>query len=256
MKLIFNLLRCVVIAGLSQCSLLHAEPLEVGADISLKGVLKELAESFPGNTSNIQVRLNLAPSGILREKIEEGKESFDIFIGTSQSEIAALSKIKKVYDATTIRLAENHVVLVSVWPVKTEKNWLELAETQWKRMVLANPQTTMSGVVAQNLLGAEGFLENWSGQIIYESSSEKVLEWVKRARADAGVLYYSDTVQLRPLETFHVFEIDAMRAFPIIYYGVVLSTARDVKESEYFLKFIADEAQDAIWQRWGFNPKN
>ncbi|MEZ5405240.1 MAG: molybdate ABC transporter substrate-binding protein [Verrucomicrobiia bacterium] len=244
----------VILFFASYLSVFATEPsfLEVGADVSLRGVLSELAETFAGSVSNIQVRLNLAPSGVLREKIAEGKEVLDVFIATSQGEIAVLAKLGKVYDVSQTRLGETYVVLVSAWPVKGNQDWTELAETQWKRMVIANPETTMSGVVAQNLLGAEGFLESWSGQIIYENSSEKVLDWIKRAKADAGVLYNSDAFQLRPRETFHMFELDPMRSFPVIYYGATLSVSSHVEESGKFLNFISAEAQRKIWQKWGF----
>ena len=232
------------------CSLAFSETLKIAADVSLKGVLSELAQDFTETMSTNQIQLNFASSGILRKKIRE--ENWDLIIGASKAEINLLTEEQIVKKESIKALAKNRLVVVSAWPVKGEKSWMERAATDWKRLVVANPDTSMSGVAARMVLEKEGFLESWREKIVYENSSEKVLEWIKRGKADAGFLYQSDIVYLKPKETFSVFEVDEMLYTSLQYYGAILKSDRLTQTTDLFLDWLARESNRSIWKAWGF----
>lgn len=232
------------------CSSGFSETLKIAADVSLKGVLSELAQNFTGAASTNQIQLNFAPSGILRKKIKE--ENWDVIIMTTKGEMQLLTEAQLIEKESIKALAKNRLVVVSAWPVKGTKSWMERAETEWKRLVVANPDTTMSGVAARMVLEAEGFLESWRGKMIYESSSEKVLEWIKRGKADAGFLYQSDIVYLKPKETFSVFEVNEMLYPSIQYYGAILKTSLSAPKAGIFLDWLTQESNRSVWKAWGF----
>ena len=230
------------------CQSSFSYTLKVAADISLREILSHLSQDFTGTVTTNFIELNFAPSGVLRKNINE--ENWDIIIMASKGEIDLLSQGGIVEKDSIKLLAKNRLILVTAWPRKNQKSWMELAETEWKRIILASPDTSMSGVGAQMLLEKEGFLDSLKGKIIYEKNSEKVLEWVKRAKADAGFIYQSDLIFLKPRETFSLFEIDDMLYSPIQYYGAILKKTGFPHEAQTFLNFIA--SQVLIWEKWGF----
>lgn len=229
--------------------------LEVAADSSLKGVLSELAASYADEPGRPDVQLSLAPSAVIREQIEKGSSGLDIFVAASPGEIERLSAGQLTRDDTVRTLAENEIVLASAWATDNPNApWEMLAMYAWERIALANPEKTMSGVAARGLLEGLNLVEDLRGKIYYENDSNRVLEKVRRAQVNAGIIYRSDVTHLRPRETFRVYDLPRTNQPPILYCAVVLRAAGAPEPAKAFVDFLHSPSNQAVWAKWGFSP--
>lgn len=229
--------------------------LEVAADSSLKSVLSELAASYADQPGHPNVQLNLAPSAVIREQIERGSSGLDIFVAASPGEIEKLSSGQFTRDASVRTLAENEIVLASSWAADNPNApWEMLAMYSWERIAVTNPEKAMSGVAARNLLEALGMAEDLRGKIYYENDSNRVLEKVKRAQVNAGIIYRSDVTQLRPRETFRVYDLPRTNQPPILYCAVVLRASSLQEPAQAFVDFLHSPSNQQVWAKWGFSP--
>lgn len=232
-----------------------APRLEVAADSSLKAVLSDLAASFADQPGRPEVQLSLAPSAVIREQIEKGSSGLDIFVAASPGEIEKLSAGQFTRDDTVRTLAENEIVFASAWAADNPNApWDMLAMHAWERIALANPEKTMSGVAARGLLEGLGLAEELRHKIYYENDSNRVLEKIKRAQVSAGIIYRSDVTQLKPRETFRVYDLPRTNQPPILYCAVVLRESKLQEPSAAFVNFLHSPSNQAAWARWGFSP--
>lgn len=229
--------------------------LEVAADSSLKAVLSELAASYADQPGRPEVQLSLAPSAVIREQIEKGSSGLDIFVAASPGEIEKLSSGQFTRDDTVRTLAENEIVFASAWATDNPNApWDMLAMYSWERIALANPEKTMSGVAARGLLEGLGLAEDLRGKIYYENDSNRVLDRLKRAQVSAGIIYRSDVTQLKPRETFRVYDLPRTNQPPILYCAVVLRESQLLEPATAFVDFLHSPSNQATWARWGFSP--
>ncbi len=229
--------------------------LEVAADSSLKSVLSELAGSFADLPGRPEVQLSLAPSAVIREQIEKGSSGLDVFVAASPGEIERLSAGQFTRDDTVRTLAENEIVFASAWAGDNPNApWDMLALHAWERIALANPEKTMSGVAARRLLEGLGLIEDLRGKIYYENDSNRVLEKIKRAQVSAGIIYRSDVAQLKPRETFRVYDLPGTNQPPIMYCAVVLRQSPLPEPAAAFVAFLHSPSNQPVWAKWGFSP--
>ncbi len=229
--------------------------LEVAADSSLKSVLSELAATYADQPAHPDVQLSLAPSGVIREQIERGSSGLDIFVAASPGEVEKLSAGQFTRDDTVRTLAENEIVLASAWPADNPNApWDMLAMYAWERIAVANPEKAMSGVAARGLLEALGLAEDLRGKIYYENDSNRLLEKVKRAQVSAGIIYRSDVTQLKPRETFRVYDLPHTNQPPILYCAVVLRESQLQEPARAFVEFLHAPTNQTVWAKWGFSP--
>ncbi len=235
----------------------RGQALQVGADTSLRQVLAEIALRYSEARAGEKVQLNIAPSGVVREQALKNDE-LDVFLGAAPGELEVLSKAGRTLDETATVFARNGIVLVAAWADKetSERAWTSLAQLDWERIAVANPDTSMSGVAARAVFEKLEILEDLTGRIIYENDSDRVLRAVQRAQANAGVIYRSDQVYLKPRETFRAWALPEADHPPIVYSGVVLKHSRRPEEARAFLAFAGSAEAGEIWERHGFElPK-
>lgn len=229
--------------------------LEVAADSSLKAVLSELAAVYADEPGRPDVQLSLAPSAVIREQIEKGSSGLDVFVAASPGEIEKLSAGQFTRDETVRALAENEIVLASAWATENPNApWEMLAMYAWERIAVANPEKTMSGVAARGLLEGLDLVEDLRGKVYYENDSNRVLERVKRAQVSAGIIYRSDVTQLRPRETFRVYDLPRTNQPPIMYCAVVLRASQSAEFAKAFVDFLHSPSNQPVWAKWGFSP--
>lgn len=232
-----------------------APRLEVAADSSLKAVLSELAAAYADQQGNPNVQLSLAPSAVIREQIERGSSGLDIFVAASPKEIEKLSAGQFTRDTTVRTLAENEIVLASAWAADNPSApWEMLALYAWERIAVTNPEKAMSGVAAKGMLEAIGLAEDLRGKIYYENDSNRVLEKVKRAQVSAAIIYRSDVTQLKPRETFRVYDLPRTNQPPIVYCAVVLRESNLQEPALAFVEFLRAPTNQTVWAKWGFSP--
>lgn len=229
--------------------------LQVGADTSLRSVLRDLAQTFADGEGNPDVQLNIAPSGIIRRHVENNEGALDIVVAAAPGEIEVLAKQGKIRTDTARTLAENELVVVTAWPGKTwGRPWVSLARLDWNRIAVASVENAMSGVGALALFKNATIYAAVEEKLIHETDSERVLDALRRARVDAAVIYRSDVGILKPRDSFEVFEVGDIPYPPIVYSAAVLSSCKNVEGAKVFIAHLAKTENQEVWARHGFQP--
>ena len=224
------------------------------ADVSLKKVLQELAQSWADSLpSNPQVPLSLTNAGTIRNKIMDG-EVWDVVISPDVDDVKAMTDKGLLLAPGQRSLARNTLVVYGRHALIKDDDleWFDLIGTEWKRVALGNPDLVTSGRVAKRALDKHDLYDG-DHQKLYTvaPNEERVLAVAEGERADAIFVYKTDLVGIN-LPGFEGYPLKAEDAPPVFYVASIAAKSKNPDLGRAFLDYLTGESARAIWIKYGF----
>jgi molybdate transport system substrate-binding protein len=241
--------RVVLVSGLF-CQVARAEMIRVGAAISLREAMTEIAKMYKADVSD-DVELNFGSSGQLAAQIENGAR-IDLFISAANAQVEQLVKDRLVDQATRRVVAGNDLVLIVPAAAKDPPTgFKDLAERRFKRIAIGNPKTVPAGEYAMQTLKAMKLAEAVEARLIFGTNVRQVLDYVERGEVSAGVVYATDAREAG--ERVKVVEkAEAATHKPIEYPAVIIRSSKNPAAAKRFLDYLGGEKARKILAEKGF----
>lgn len=227
-----------------------AEPvsLTIAAAASLQDAAQELKTIYTDKHPDIQITYTFASSGTLQKQIEEGAPA-DLFISAGKSQMDALVDKKLIKDDSRQNLLGNELVLIA----KKDSNissFEDLTDKSAAKISIGTPETVPAGKYAKETLTTMNLWDKVQPKLVMAKDVRQVLTYVETGNVDAGLVYRSDTVQMK--ESKIVATAPAGSSKPIVYPMAVIASSKHPQEAADFEAFLASDEAMQVFIKYGF----
>lgn len=243
-------MKTLIVAILALTTLARADSIHVSAAISLKESLESAAKLFEAKTA-VHVDLDIGASGMLETQIVNGAPC-DVFIAAADKQVDDLIDKKLAGRATRRLIARNAMVLIIPPGQPGPRTFADLAGDTVKKIAAGEPRTVPAGDYAKQIFESLKLTDAVKPKLIFGANVRQVLDYVKRAEVDAGLVYRSDAMSAKAGVTM-VAEADPAWCKPIDYPAVIPSAATHVKEATAFVEFLSSDVVQAELIKHGFS---
>jgi molybdate transport system substrate-binding protein len=243
MKKIFILILCLF-ATFS----LHAE-LTVFAAASTTNVMKDLAVAYEEQGGS-HVIFNFASSGALARQIDAGAPA-DVFVSANVKWMTFLNEKELIKPSSITTVAHNALVLISPpgKPFDVEMtSSFDFSSAFEGLLAVGDFKSVPAGAYAKQSLEALGWFSSFEERFVKGNNVRKVLLFVEKDEAGAGIVYSTDAVQSGKVEILGTFPEDTHK--PIVYPAGVCKSCDS--ESFAFVAFLGSSEAKEIWHKYGF----
>ena len=229
-----------------------AEPITVGAAISLKDALTDIAHCYESDTAQ-KIDLAFGSSGQLAAQIRNGAP-IDLFISASPKQIDDLAKANLIDQTTRRTIATNTLVLIApAASTDPPKSWQDLTNPKFKRIAIGDPRTVPAGEYAAQTLESLHLSDALNDRLVYGSNVRQVLSYVERNEVPAGIVYLTDAQQSGNKIKL-IAKADPSTHDPITYPAADLKSSPHHEAALQFLNYITIETSRSILTKKGFTP--
>ena len=248
-KIISRILVFVVIGGLIVSPAAAADEIIVSAAASLTNVMTEIRRSFEAMHPDIHVLCNFASSGSLVQQMANGAP-VDVFASASSHHMDR-AEVQGLIDSRTKRIfAFNELAVIVPSRSGVSVNRVsDLCATNFKKIVLGHPDSVPAGRYAKIFLDAHGMWHTLYDRLVYTNSVRQVLDYIRRAEADAGFVYVTDAVIA---ENRVRIVLDANKSLNISYPIAVTRMTKHRRPAVAFCEYVTGLQGQAILLAYGF----
>ena len=212
--------------------------------------LTDIVEAFSGNYQDVppgtKVTVSVGASSTLARQIAAGAPA-GVYLSASPEWTTFLQEEGQVQRAP-VALAQNRLVLVGA---PDAAPLVDLADLRGiERIAVADPAHVPAGRYAHEVLSQAGLWDKLQDQLLPALDVRAAVMAVSTGRADVAFAYASDTLVVPRLRVVLALPEELQPAITIV--GAV--TSRGDMQAEAFLAFLADPAQAAVWEAFGFRP--
>ena len=242
---------CLFIASL--CATASAETIRVGAAISLKDAVSEIAKSFEADGGD-KVEFTFGSSGQIQAQVRTGAADIDVFISAANKQVDELAREGLLVEETRRNVAGNTLVLIVPATVTGAAAGFDaLADPALTRLAIGEPKTVPAGQYAMQVLAKLGLDEKLADKLVYGANVRQVLDYVERGEVSAGIVYATDAreagarvrvIAAAPRELHD----------PIVYPAVVVRASRKHDAAKRFLDYLKSPAARRALADRGFTP--
>ncbi len=228
--------------------LLGGEPLKVGAAISLRDVLSEIAAKYE-KAGGPHVEWAFGSSGQLVEQIRQGAP-LDAIVVASRSFATILEREKLVEAPGFVVVAGNRIVLAAPKAAKSPpKSFEELTDARIKRIAIGDPATVPVGEYAMQVIRSLKLDEKLKDRLVYGTNARQVLAYLQSGEVDAGIVFSTDAASAA--DSVQEMQIaDKSWHQPVEYLAASIRGGKNKAEAAAFIKFVlSDESQSHFEQR-------
>jgi molybdate transport system substrate-binding protein len=221
----------------------------VFAAASLTDALEEIGAAYTDST-DVEVRFNLAGSNLLARQIAEGAPA-DLFASADEGRMDFLDKKGLLVAGTRVSLLSNTLVIVvrgdSRLAIESEA---DLARPEVGSIAVAEPQSVPAGIYAKQHLERLGLWTKISGRVIPTENVRAALAAVESGNVEAGIVYKTDAAISKKVRI--AYEVAAADGPRISYPFAVLTSAADPAAARQFLDYLASDSCRVVFHRYGF----
>jgi molybdate transport system substrate-binding protein len=227
-----------------------ADTIRVGAAISLKDALTEIAADYEKRTGD-RVEFPFGSSGQVMAQVNGGAP-LDAFISAADKQVDALAARGLVDPESRRVVAGNTLVLIVARDADRSIDSFEaLGSGAVSRMAIGEPKTVPAGEYAAQVLAKLKLKDAVAGRLVYGSNVRQVLNYVARGEVTAGVVYATDARQAgdkvkvvaTASENWHD---------PIVYTAVLVKKSRNAAAARRFLDHLATDDARRVLRARGF----
>lgn len=211
---------------------------EVAADLRRAGALDVHIET--GSTEYLLTRLGRSTAGA------------DLILLESREAVALLLRSGLAQAPDFVTQASDRLAVAVREEDRDRAPFPFLAEISPGRILIANPDTTMSGLHAKQSLTRVGFWEKISFKVRHAPDDAAIVRELRQTTADAAVMYLSAVTQSPGLVSILTLPKDSH--FAILYFGAPLQTSPRQELARDFLRRLASPLSRDAWMRGGFHP--
>ena len=227
-----------------------AESIRVGAAISLKDAITEIARKFETVTGD-HVDFVFGASGQIMAQIKSGADA-DLFISAGIKQVSELEKDKLADKVSERAVVENRLVLIVPADAKNPPaGFAGLTDASVTKVAAGEPKTVPAGTYAKQVFDAMKLSDALAGKLVYGTNVRQVLAYVERGEVSAGVVYATDAKEAG--DKVKVVATAAPDTHePIVYPGVIVSSSKKHDAAEKFLAYLGEPDAKAVFKKYGF----
>lgn len=245
----------LVVLGLAASA--HAETIRVGAAVSLKEALGEIAKTYESDTGD-SVTFVFGSSGQILQQIKSGAP-IDAFVSAANKQVDELIATGQLDAATRRDVAGNTLVLIvpADGPAGIA-SFDDLAKPGVGRFAIGEPKTVPAGQYAEQALTFLKLLGPLKSKLVYGANVRQVLSYVERGEVAAGLVYATDAKEAAG-KVRVVATVDAAAHDPIVYPAAVVKKSDRAVAARKFLDHLGSEKARAVLAAKGFalpKPQN
>jgi molybdate transport system substrate-binding protein len=225
--------------------------LTLSAAASLREPLEEIVKQYENNTG-IKVNMNFGGSGSLQKQIEQGAP-VDIIISAGKSQIDALIDKGIANKSSYKELLNNTLVLIVSNNYDKNIKSIESLKDKDIRLAIGEVATVPVGQYSKEFLQNVKLWEGLRNNIVYAKDVKAVLNYVEKGEAEAGIVYYSDAVNLK--NSYIAYRIPEDTHSPILYPMVVIEQSKNKTDAMDFIKFIGRSQTKEVFKKYNFGVK-
>lgn len=231
-----------------------SEPLElhVAAAASLTDVMKELADIYTKNHSDVSITFNFGSSGGLQQAIENGGET-DLFYSAGKKQMDALDKAGLLADGTNRDLLINEIVLIV--PEKDGKDLSDFSDIAREDItkIAVGDEGVPVGQYTTEILANLNLLDAIKEKEVLGTDVRQVLSWVGTGEADCGIVYATDAAISKDVKVICTAPANSHQ--PVIYPAAALKDSKNLAAAKEFLAFTSSKEAKEIFKKYGFTVK-
>ena len=215
---------------------------------STKDAVTELAAAF-NKKSGSHVQINAGPSNTLASQINTGAPA-DLFLSANQKWAGEIEKANQSIDSVPL-LTNKLVLIVPTGNPGHVNEPADLLKPEVTRVALAG-ENVPAGMYAQQALTKLQVYDELvrANKIARGQDVRTALAYVERGEAEAGIVYSTDLLAAKNVET--VDEFDPQTHDEIAYVLVLLKHAEGNAAAKSLYEFLASNEADGIWRKFGF----
>ncbi|MEG0773427.1 molybdate ABC transporter substrate-binding protein [Clostridium sp.] len=230
---------------------LSAKEFTISAAASLKEPLEEIIQQYKGQ-ADVRINVNFGGSGTLQKQIEEGAP-VDLFISAGKNQVSTLID-KGLGDKSTYKeLLTNSLVLIVSNNYDKNIKSLEDLENKDVKLALGEINTVPVGQYSKEALENTKLWEKFKSKIVYARDVKSVLNYVENGEAEAGIVYYSDAVNLK--NSYIAIKIPEDIHESIVYPMVLIAESENKASVIKFMEFMSTSQAKEIFLKYNFSVK-
>ncbi len=220
----------------------------VSAAASTKDAVAELVEAFKKKSAS-DVQLNAGASNTLATQIIADAPA-DLFLSANRKWADEVDKAGKSLDSVPL-LTNKLVLIVPKGNPAGVQEPADLLKAEVKRLALAGESVPAGMYAQQALTHLKLYDELTKGEKIARGQDVRTtLSYVERGEAEAGIVYSTDVLAAKEVET--VYEFDPQTHEEIAYVLVLLKHSAGNAAAKDFYDYLASPEADAVWTKFGF----
>lgn len=226
--------------------------LHVAAAASLTDVMKELADIYTKDHSEVNITFNFGSSGALQQAIENGGET-DLFYSAGKKQMDALDKAGLLAEGTNRDLLINEIVLIV--PEKDGKDlndFYDIAREDITKIAVGGEGVPVGQYTAEILTNLN-LLDKVKDKEVLGTDVRQVLSWVGTGEADCGIVYATDAAITKDVKVICTAPANSHR--PVIYPATALKDSKNLDVAKDFLDFTSSKEAKEIFEKYGFTVK-
>ncbi len=232
--------------GTPESATATVEEITVAAASDLRPAFEELGEAFEAQTST-EVTFSFGSSGQLREQILNGAP-FDLFASADVAYVDEVIASGRGVAATKADYAMGRIVLWAPEGAALPQSIEALADEQYQRVAIANPQHAPYGLAAQQALESAGISEHVQSRLVYGENISDTFRIAQSGNADVGIVALS--LALADGSEYTLIPADLHE--PIEQALVGTSTGPQREAATAFAQFVGSPAGRDVMARYGF----
>ncbi len=248
------LLIILILTALSACTnnQQKQDPLIISAAASLRDPLEEIIKAYTVQES-VEINVNYGSSGTLQKQIEEGAP-VDVFISAGNKQVEALLE-KRIADKSSYKelLTNSLVLIVSNSYDKGIKSIEDLTDKDI-RLAIGETSTVPAGQYSKEFLDNAQLWNSFEDKLVFAKDVKAVLSYVEAGDAQAGIVYYSDAVNLK--NSYIAYSIPIELHKPIVYPAAAIAQSRKLDTAKHFIDFLGNQECKAIFEKYNFKAKD
>lgn len=230
---------------------LNGKEFTISAAASLKDPLEEIIQQYKGQ-AGVNINVNFGGSGTLQKQIEEGAP-VDLFISAGKNQVSTLID-KGLGDKSTYKeLLTNSLVLIVSNNYDKNIKSLEDLENKDVKLALGEIQTVPVGQYSKEALENAKHWEELKNKIVYARDVKSVVNYVENGEAEAGIVYYSDAVNLK--NSYIAVKIPEDTHESIVYPMVLIAESENKASVIKFMEFMNTSEAKEIFLKYNFSVK-
>ena len=246
-------LACALILGGSAIAFsaaARADDLTVSAAASLTNAFTDIAKAYEAQHPGTHVALNFGASDVLLKQIEQGAPA-DVFASADEATMDRAASAGRIDAASRKDFAANSLVLIVPNAGTAPAQLSNLAQNDYKRIAIGNPDSVPAGRYAKQALIEAKLWDTLQPKLVQAQNVRQALDYVARGETEAGFVYATDAAsQAQKVKV----ALTVPTATPVRYPAAAIGSCKQKPAACDFVQFLLGSQSRATLSRYGFSP--
>lgn len=228
----------------------HAGSITLAAAADLKFAMDDIVTAYQHTHPEDTIHVVYGSSGKFSTQIQQGAP-FDLYFSADITYPKALAKAGFTA-STPVPYAIGRIVLWSGSVDASKLTLRDLAQPQFDRIAIANPEHAPYGKRAVQALRASGMWDTLKGRLVYGENIAQTAQFVQTGNAKIGIIALSLALNPAFADKGGYAEIPATLYQPLVQGYVITKRAAHNSLARAFADFVGSPAAKRILQHYGF----